>query len=192
MLRHRPDHEDEVIGIDRCDAALGDPFADRRGAFRSTIVFKGPDRTPPTLGAPWRSVGEQARGFRVLLRHRDLGRDVLPDLLDRITARHRGRQRRQPFRQRLFEHRLIDVLLALEIVEEVRLRHFGAARDLVECRAAEAIAREDVERRLEDEAFVDGLDARLARRGRRGLKRGCCTMSAGVESRRMAAAFLTI
>ena len=73
------------------------------------------------------------------------------------------------------EHRghqaLVDFFLAREIVEQVRLAHPGSLGDLVDGRATEAFAGEDVERRLEGtHILLFALDAGL-RPGRRRLPR---------------------
>ena len=55
----------------------------------------------------------------------------------------------------------MDLFLAGEIVEQVRLAHPRRLGDLVDRRAAEAVQRKHVERRVEDHVLLLALDARL-------------------------------
>ncbi len=56
----------------------------------------------------------------------------------------------------------MDVFLGAEIVEEVRLRHAGGLGDLVDGGPAKPVLGEYLQRRLEDDLALLGLDARPA------------------------------
>ena len=105
-------------------------------------------------------VGEEAGGGGIVGRHSHLQRDVAPQFLDRIALRVERLQGRQPVREDRFQHRPIDVLLAAEVIKEVRLRHAGTAGDLVDRRAAKTMDREDFECRHQYGAAIDLLNPR--------------------------------
>ena len=119
-------------------------------------------------------IGEEPRGLGIAARQFHLGGDIAGDLVDRLARlRSRRFERRQPVGEDFFEHRDIDVLLAPEVIKEVRLRHVGALGDLVDGRAAKAVIRKDLERSREDDLVVLRLDARLGRLGLSQLGMGC-------------------
>src|SRR5262249_12825584 len=67
------------------------------------------------------------------------------------------------------EHRDVELGLVLEIAVEGTLRDAGASRDVVEVRRHEAVAEEDLARRVEDTAARLGF-SRLAALVRRGAR----------------------
>ena len=127
--------------------------------------------------------GEEPRGLGVVAAQFQLPVDIGGDLGRRVAGGVEVLERLQPHLVGAVEHREVDVLLAAEIVEEVRLGHAGARRDLVDGGAAIAPGRKHLQRRVEDLLLVLLLDAgalpraagaggvHLARAGRRHRRR---------------------
>ena len=74
-------------------------------------------------------------------------------------------QWRQPGVEQALHQRLVNVFLAAEVIEEVRLRHAGGFGDLIDGRTAKAVGGEDFERGFEDQLALFLLDAGAAGSG---------------------------
>jgi hypothetical protein len=124
-------------------------------------------------GAPWRiSLAKEPRRRRPLEGHVQLGGDVAGEFAHGVGGGIEGAERLQPVGQRAFQHGFVDVVLAAEVIEQVRLGEAAAGGDLVDGAAAVTIGRKHLQRRVQDDLLVLRLDARFPFRLCLGLGHG--------------------
>ena len=153
------------MGIHRGNLALGHPLFQNAGLFVNQAFQRGLEELLDGGGAMQDLVGKETRCFRPFGRHGKLARDVAPDLRHGVAAWVDVGKGLQPAGQGFLQNRDIDVLLALEVIEQVGLGHAGAFGNLVNGGATETIGGKHFERRIQDNPAVHLLNAGGLARG---------------------------
>src|SRR3546814_834513 len=104
-------------------------------------------------------MGENAGCLGILTVQIDFLGDIAGKFYLRFTIRVEILQRSKPDFQGSHQNGIIEIRFAFEIVMEVRLRHVGFARHLVDGRSVKAIVGEHLLRGVQSPLFIAGLNS---------------------------------
>lgn len=158
VLGAGPDGKNQMARVEGRQAALIDPVLDQ-GAFFVEQRFEIGFKFGAHAGRPLQDFTCKKAAFAgKFLRHRQFAVHIAKDFFDGITGGVHFDQGIKPVFHQLAEQRHMDFFLAAEIIEDVGFAESSLCCDLVQCGPAIPVARENLERGVENDAAVALLD----------------------------------